>query len=348
MRLERNESCENANHVDVVILGAGPAGAATAIQCARHGLRVFLIERAEFPRSAPGETLHPGLLPLLKELGVEDRVLSAGFLRHEGHHVHWNEPERFIAFGDDATGPWLGLQAWRPDFDAILLERSRELGAIICKPDHVTDLVMDNRHIIGVETATRAVSTSFIVDATGRRRWLAQKMGLKTEYHSARRIAWYGYAEGDCPARAKAPVLRADSTGWTWVARVRSNIYQWTRLNLNNHRPQEGWMPDELVGLRSCGRVCGADVTWRIALKPADANYFLVGDAACILDPASSHGVLKAIMSGMMASYLIARIKSGYVSNEFAARHYSDWIRRSFEHDRAHLSTLYSKLIFPS
>ncbi len=329
---------------DVVILGAGPAGSSAAIQCARHGLRVALIERAAFPRQAVGETLHPGIFPLLTELGVESAVLAAGFLRHAGFHIQWNEPERYAAFGEDATGSWLGLQAWRPDFDAILLDRARALGARVYQPEQVLRAVFQAGQLTGVETATGMVTAPYVVDATGRWRWLAQQLNLEMILHGPRRVAWYGYAEGECTTRAESPALRADPEGWTWIARVRPSLYQWTRLNFDNRRPPENWLPEELLGLRRDGPVCGADVTWQIAAEPAGPSYFLVGDAACVLDPASSHGVLKAIMSGMMAGYLIARVRRGEVSPEQAAQHYSHWLKEWYAHDVRRLTDLYALL----
>lgn len=74
---------------DVVIVGGGPAGSAAAIACAGTGLNVVLVERAAFPREAPGETLHPGVESLLERLGVAGAVRAAGFLRHEGTWVRW-------------------------------------------------------------------------------------------------------------------------------------------------------------------------------------------------------------------------------------------------------------------
>src|SRR5689334_22676473 len=119
---------------DVVVLGAGPAGSAAAITAAAAGLSVVVIERERFPRPAPGESLHPGVQPLLRQLGVEDEVLAQRFLRHPGHLLRWGGPERFERFGADADGPWLGFQAWRPAFDQILLDRARSLGATVLQP----------------------------------------------------------------------------------------------------------------------------------------------------------------------------------------------------------------------
>ena len=88
----------------VVIIGSGPAGTAAAISLAQKGLAAVIIERESFPRHHPGETLHPGIEPLLRQLAVAEEVLSAGFLRHEGNWVQWEGEGRFVPFGADATG----------------------------------------------------------------------------------------------------------------------------------------------------------------------------------------------------------------------------------------------------
>jgi 2-polyprenyl-6-methoxyphenol hydroxylase-like FAD-dependent oxidoreductase len=110
-------------YTDLIVVGAGPAGAAAAIAARNAGLRVTLIEREASLRSRPGEAVHPGIEPLLARLGVRDAVLAADFLRHDGHWVEWaGDFRRFVPFGTDADGPWRGFQMWRPAFDAIMIE----------------------------------------------------------------------------------------------------------------------------------------------------------------------------------------------------------------------------------
>jgi flavin-dependent dehydrogenase len=343
-----------------LVLGGGPGGAATAIACAQAGLRrVVLVERESFPREHVGETLHPGVEPLLEQLGVADDVRRAGFLRHEGNWIEWAGERRFEAFGADAeTGTWLGLQAWRADFDALLLARARALGVLILQPCQAVRPLHDHTgRVAGVETSAQPMTASFVVDAAGDRHWLARHLGLEIKKYSQRLTARYGYVEGACAARDDAPEIVSDARGWTWTARVRPHLYQWTRLSLlddaggdvgggevGDEAEQAGreWLPAEFRTLKRRGASRGADVTWRMVARPAGAGYFLVGDAAAVLDPASSHGVLKAITSGIMSAHYIAHIFGRRVTEREAAERYCEWIRSWFEHDVARLRELYS------
>jgi flavin-dependent dehydrogenase len=328
----------------VLVLGGGPAGSAAAITAAALGLPVTLIERDGFPRHAPGESLHPGVQPLLRQLGVEREVLDAGFIRYPGHVVRWGGAERLQPFGEDAEGPWLGFQAWRPIFDALLLDRARRIGVAILQPYPVNGLLTRGGRVTGVETASGPVRAQVVVDATGRWRALSRWLGLEWQRRGPPRIAWYGYASGPLAARQGVPSLRADDQGWTWAARVRQQTSAWTRLNFNNARPAADWLPAELEGMTPAGPVRGADVTCQAADRPAGAGYFLAGDAAVSLDPASSHGVLKALMSGIYAGHLAAHVLGGAVPGDAAASHYSDWVREWFDRDITRLDDLYELL----
>lgn len=327
----------------MLVLGGGPAGSAAAITAARAGLRVTLVEREAFPRAAPGESLHPGIQPLLRQLGVEQAVLDAGFLRHSGYRVAWGGPAHFEAFGEDADGPWRGFQAWRPTFDAILLEQARSLGVRILQPATAISVVDADGRVVGVQLKSGPLLAEVVVDATGRRRLLSRWLALRWRQCGPRRHAWYGYAHGHGPTD-ETPFLSADHTGWSWIAQVRPDVWAWTRLNFDGSRPDNHWCPPALNGLRADGVVRGADVTWQVAERPAGPGYFLTGDAAAILDPASSHGVLKALMSGLYAAHLAAATKSGKAPSDFAAAHYTEWLHRTFDHDVVELERFYARL----
>jgi hypothetical protein len=147
--------------------------------------------------------------------------------------------------------------------------------------------------------------------------------------------------------RDEEPAIVADEQGWTWTARVRPRLYQWTRLSLERHLVDRDWLPEEFQGLKRWSKTRGADVTWRAVRAAAGRGYFLVGDAAAVLDPASSHGVLKAMMSGMMAAHLIAQIINHGQMESRVIHAYCQWVGVWFEHDVVRLRELYALLPHP-
>lgn len=140
-----------------------------------------------------------------------------------------------------------------------------------------------------------------------------------------------------------APSLVGDASGWTWTALVRPRTYQWTRISFGG-QPRSDLPPPQLLGLTPRARTRGADVTWRMAAEVAGPGWFMVGDAAATLDPTSSHGVIKAIMSGMAAAHLIAAVLDERTPGEATAVAYHDWLAGWFSADAAKLARFYRTL----
>src|SRR5258705_12379439 len=88
----------NLSTTDVLIRGAGPAGCAAAIHARRGGLSVRLLELAAAPRRAPGETLHPGIEPLLAQLGGLQAVAAERFGRQGGGGIEWDVVRRLEGY----------------------------------------------------------------------------------------------------------------------------------------------------------------------------------------------------------------------------------------------------------
>ena len=334
-----------SRHVDadIIVAGGGPSGSAAAIACAQRGLRVILFERDPFARERPGETLHPGLEPLLGQLGVADRLADVVGARHPGIWIDWNGDRRFEPFGADASGPWTGMQVWRQDFDAMLLARARELGVIVRQPGAVNGIDDDGT----IACTCGPKRARMLVDATGRARFLARHLGIGFPARSPRLLARYGYMLGFCPERDEAPALTGDSAGWVWTAKVRPNTYQWTRLLFGGGKPDPDWRPREFLHLAPAGPPRGADVTWRLSDEVARPGWFMVGDAAAMLDPASSHGVLRAITSGIMAAHLAAAVLQRRAPAGEAAAAYQNWLSGWFNADAAQLARFYRDLDAP-
>jgi flavin-dependent dehydrogenase len=118
-------------------------------------------------------------------------------------------------------------------------------------------------------------------------------------------------------------------------------------LSLSEHDPLRDRPPRAFAHLTPVSRTRGANVSWRIVSQPAGRGYVCVGDAAAVLDPASSHGVLKGLMSGMMAVHVIAQVESGTATHAAAIEAYSVWLREWFQADTRELRRMYQELPHP-
>jgi flavin-dependent dehydrogenase len=96
------------------------------------------------------------------------------------------------------------------------------------------------------------------------------------------------------------------------------------------------------------GRRRGIDVSSSIANPTAGPGYFLAGDAGSIVDPLSSHGILKALMSGMKAAHHSATVLRYGVTPLAVASVYHDWLAGWFRQDRSGLGELYRAIGGPS
>ena len=75
------------NDADVIVVGAGPGGSSAAFHLARHGLRVLLLEKSEFPREKVcGDGLTPRAVKQLVKMGI-DTSEKAGWMRHKGLRI---------------------------------------------------------------------------------------------------------------------------------------------------------------------------------------------------------------------------------------------------------------------
>jgi 2-polyprenyl-6-methoxyphenol hydroxylase-like FAD-dependent oxidoreductase len=205
---------------DVIVAGGGPAGAVTAIACAQRGLHVRLFERAVFSGNRPGETLHPGIEPLLGQLGLADRFQATVGARHPGIWLSWGGRKQFQPYGTGHDGAWHGFQISRTMFDQLLLDYAHEQGVEVRQPCAVDCVQLTPESEVRVLTDAGPFSARIIVDATGRASWLSRRLGIARGARSPRLIARYGYAAGFCSGLDEAPELEGDSKGWVWTAMV--------------------------------------------------------------------------------------------------------------------------------
>jgi flavin-dependent dehydrogenase len=312
---------------DLLIIGAGPAGCAAAIQAARTRLDVVLVEARERRYRSPGETLHPGIDPLFERLGILDAVRAENFHRHGGIWIEWDGNRRFEAYGEDKNHVWLGYQVDRGRLQAILLNAAKRAGVKIEIGRAAAPIMAGNR-LLGVMVDGREVRAAWTGDATGRRAFLARALGLIPCFASPTLRVQFGWHEKDVPELNGEPEIVAVRNGWTWRAPLAGKRTAWAALTV---RPASS----------SLEARPGVDLSWRHFSAAAGPGYFLLGDAAAILDPASSHGVLRAVMTGMLCSHLVAKHARRRISEAETIASYRNWVDEQFNADVQALRALY-------
>src|SRR5438105_3360464 len=152
--------------VDVVVAGGGPAGSTISRLLAGLGYRVVLLEKRRFPRHQIGESLTPSILPVLDFLGVRAQVEAAGFLRMLGHTVCWGSPQPRTSYYS-ADHSRRGFQAWRADFDQILLDHARGSGVQVIEGRAVNYVGLGEGAGVTLRTRQGPIEAAFFVDASG-------------------------------------------------------------------------------------------------------------------------------------------------------------------------------------
>jgi len=326
---------------DVVVAGAGPAGTSAAIFCRKAGLSVALVEGQEFPRFRPGEFLHPGTDALLDLLEVKAAVRKLDVIRVKGIWQLTKIQRRFVPFGDDAHGAWVGLQVDRAAFDCELLKRACATGSVLLQLCRISTVVRGGSGWL-IGTRVGELRARLLIDATGSDSIIAKQLGLKSILRSPQIIAKYGYGCGRASKRFNSPMFFLSECGWMWIAKVGRERFQWITASWVSDSSFAPQLPSGLLHLEGISRSRGANVTWRILNNPALPNYFSVGDAATVLDPSSSHGVIRALATGIKAGFFARQALHNAESSQRIANAYGRWVNRWFEHDVRRLQTAYS------
>ncbi len=305
----------------------------------------MLLERSAVPCDRPGETLHPGAEALFEQLGVAKAISEAGFQRHRGCHRVSADGDVYQAYGQDADGPWRGFQVQRSTLDRLLARKARNCGVQVRSGIGAQRVLINSAgRVTGVETAHRRHHARWLVDATGSAGWLKRQLGLTITRCSPQLTAWYGYVDGRPAYCDGDPRLIVEPNGWTWIAPLGNSISAWVRLVINQDRRRPATAPELLAGHPIRGAIRGADVTWKILDSLAGPGFFVAGDAASVLDPASSHGVLRALMTGILAGDSIAKVEQSIVTETSSFLGYEAWLRNTFESDLEALLSLYIEM----
>jgi menaquinone-9 beta-reductase len=302
--------------LDVLIVGAGPAGSVAAAVLARAGLRVRVVDRAVFPRDKLcGDTVNPGTLAILKRLGLAASIDACG-LPIDGMRVSGGNG--VLVEGRYPDGMH-GRALLRRDFDWMLLSDAVAAGAQFEPGVAVRDAIVEDGRVAGVRIGRGGeLRARVTIAADGRHSTMAFGLGLAAHPRRPRRWAIGAYMDvaGD-PASRRFGEMHVRPGHYIGVAPVPGSLTNvcvvtpWQigdapfgnlRALITGALGRDPLLRDRFAGARMA--------TTPVVLGPlaVDARgasmdgLLLAGDAAGFIDPMTGDGLRFAIRGAELAA----------------------------------------------
>ena len=331
------------NSYDVIIIGAGPAGCASALFLYQKGLRVLVLDRASFPRDKVcGEFISPAADDILNELGVLDSIQQTDPTRLHGVAISsYGKPELSIDYplSPGRATPMTSLSLSRFQLDHLLVQQVVGQGVEVREQYSVDDFLFEDNRVTGVkgrDEANRsfAFSASVVVDASGRNGLSLRRLGLIKPHLGSGKIAlaahWeniqfphdYCYMHVSSPGYTGMAPVGNDSVNVVLVVDDRyvrgkelDSFYQTTVLGNERRRSLlSGARPKERV--RSVG-----SLAYDVRPVPC-GGLVLAGDTTGFIDPFTGEGIYLSLRSAQLASGIIHQaISARDFSREFLAQY---------------------------
>jgi flavin-dependent dehydrogenase len=360
LRAEEDSRSAAAAHLhqscDALVIGGGPAGSTMAAFLSQMGWKVTLLEKERHPRFHIGESLLPLNVPIFDRLGVREKIENIGLLKPgaEFHYEGYRPVTYYFRNAMDKSFP-IAYQVRRSEFDHTLLRNAASKGADVREGVKVTkvDFRVDRPALVrAVDEAgsERLWEARFVVDASGRDTFLANRLQIKRRNPVHNSSAIFGHFEG----AERRPGADAGNIsiywfkhGWYWMIPLADGAMSvgavcWPYYLKSRRKGVTEFFMDTLAlnplvtaRLKNARLIAPAMATGNFsyqAERMGGENYLIIGDAFAFIDPVFSSGVFLAMNSAELGAGLVdeALRNGGKLSPASLAR-YERTLRRGLK-----------------
>ncbi len=319
----------------ILIIGAGPAGAAAAIFAAREGWEVSLLDRrsdlfaTEHADPKVGESLPPSVQPLLQELDLWDEFQKASHLPTYGIQSLWGSDE--VIHRDYLAHP-LG-QGWHLDrrvFEQQLLQKAIDSGASLISGAVIQEanFGVEQWQVTWQMANDQQTKKTFdvILDASGRNAWLARRLGIDRLYEH-QQLALVRFLKTSPNFSDSTGLIETTPAGWWYTAKLPGDRLSTAFFCRPTKEARQAWVTEAgwkalyanapLTAAR-IAKTNGALTSPRFVAADSSRlesfygpGWLAIGDAALTLDPVSSHGITLALVTARDAVSAIQQKQAG-------------------------------------
>ncbi|MEO5978423.1 MAG: NAD(P)/FAD-dependent oxidoreductase [Chryseolinea sp.] len=322
--------------IDVLVIGAGPAGSISAAMIHKHGFAVRVVEREKFPRFVIGESLLPRCMEVLDDTGLLEAVKAKKFQEKFGAKFMKEDKVADFNFTEQYSEGWTWTwQVPRAEFDLALIEEVSNRGVHVDFETTVTAIEF-NEDESSITTMQRKdgseekIEARFIIDASGYGRVIPRLFKLDTPSNLDPRKAIFAHVNDVHRNKHEEPnriiaVMYAPGV-WTWIIPFSSGV---TSLGfVGNFEFFDKLEGDESQKFKAC--IEGheylkkrfGDASWVFQPRKLESwsattdkfygkGFVLTGNVTEFLDPIFSSGVMFATVSSHLASKLVVKKLQG-------------------------------------
>lgn len=318
---------------DLLVIGGGPAGSATAYWAARAGLDVLVVEKKVFPRDKTcGDGLTPRAVHQLEEMGLGEALSEHH--RYDGLRAVAHGRSLELHWPEHGTYPSHGYVVRRRDLDGLVADNAAEAGATVLTGSEATEPLLEGGELVGAtvcDTAsggTTEVRADYVVIADGSNSRFGRALGAKRDRAMPQGMAIRTYFES--PLHAEPWIESAldvrdrqgnSLPGYGWIFPVGdgtinvgvgllSTFKHWKSVNTSHLMAEfaatlpDYWQidPDSPTQAPTGGRLpMGGSINPKVG-----PNWVIVGDAAGSINPFNGEGIDYAYETGRIAAGLVA------------------------------------------